>query len=44
MPKKQPKRQKKPPLSLFPLSLEEALRKALSIPFDAPKKKNKKRK
>ena len=40
-----PKRKKPLPrpakLSLFPISVEEALKKALSIPFVAPKKQKK---
>lgn len=40
MPQKRPKR-RSTKLSLYPLSLEEALKKALAIPFVAPKKQKK---
>ena len=39
--KRKPKRQTK--LSLYPLSLEDALKRALSIPFVAPKKQKKRK-
>ncbi len=32
-----------PPLTLYPLSLEQALKKALAIPFIAPKKQKKRK-
>jgi len=38
-----PKRKRPPKLSLYPLSLEEALKKALAIPFLAPKKQKKRK-
>jgi hypothetical protein len=41
---KRPKRKRPPKLSLYPLSLEDALKKALSMPFVAPKKRKKRRK
>ena len=37
------KRLRPPKLSLFPLSLEEALKKALAVPFVAPKKQRKRK-
>lgn len=40
---KQPKRKRPPKLSLYPLSLEAALKKALAIPFVPPKKQNKRK-
>ena len=41
MPK--PKRKRPRKLSLYPLSLEEALKKALAMPFVAPKKQKKRK-
>lgn len=41
MKKRQSKRPRSLDLSLHPLSLEDALKKALSIPFVAPKKRKK---
>lgn len=41
-PKRKAKRQ--PRLSLFPLSLEDALKKALAVPFVAPKKQKRRKK
>jgi hypothetical protein len=41
MPKKKPTRKRPLPLSLFPLSPEEAVRRALSVPFVPPKKRKK---
>lgn len=39
------KRPQRPPkLSLYPLTLEQALKKALAIPFVAPKKQKRKSK
>jgi hypothetical protein len=40
---KSPKRKRPPKLSLFPLSLEEALKKALAVPFVVPKKQKKRK-
>ena len=37
------KRARPPKLSLYPLSIEEALKKALAIPFVAPKKQKKRK-
>jgi len=45
MPKSPKRKRPRPPkLSLYPLSLEEALKKALAIPFVAPKKQKKRKK
>ncbi len=44
MTKRKPKRTRSLHLSLYPLSLEQALKKALSMPFVAPKKSKKLRK
>jgi len=44
MKKRKPKRPRSLRLSLHPLSLEEALKKALSMPFVAPKKQKKRKK
>ena len=44
MKKQSRKRPRSPRLSLHPLSLEEALKKALAIPFVAPKKQRKRKK